>query len=116
MGQLEYRFSTDWSGFRPQVGLFFTVDSEAYVYTGLGYPFSFNEQWSLTPSVSVGYYNQGAGKDLGCGLEFYSQLRLEYKFSPDAKVGLGFGHISNAGIGDKNPGAETAYLSYSIAF
>lgn len=116
MGQLEYRFSTDWSGFRPQVGLFFTVDSEAYVYTGLGYPFSFHEKWSLTPSLSAGYYNQGAGKDLGYDLEFYSQLRLEYQLSPEARVGLGFGHISNARIGDKNPGAETAYLSYSIAF
>jgi hypothetical protein len=36
MGQMEYRFSTDWSGFRPQAGLFATADSGAYVYTGLG--------------------------------------------------------------------------------
>ena len=116
MGQVEYRFSTDWSGFRPQVGLFFTADSEAYVYTGIGYPFAFHEKWSLTPSLSAGYYNEGAGKDLGCDLEFYSQLRLEYQLSSDARVGVGIGHISNASIGDTNPGAETAYLSYTIAF
>jgi hypothetical protein len=29
MGQIEYRFSSDWSGFRPQAGLFVTADSVA---------------------------------------------------------------------------------------
>ena len=27
IGQVEYRFSTDWSGLRPQAGLFATADS-----------------------------------------------------------------------------------------
>jgi hypothetical protein len=66
--------------------------------------------------VSGGYYNDGAGRDLGYDVEFYSQLRLEYRLSADAGIGLGVGHISNAGIGDKNPGAETAYLSYTATF
>jgi lipid A 3-O-deacylase len=116
MGQAEYRFSNDWAGFRPQAGLFVTEDSGAYLYGGLGYPFAFNEQWSLTPSVSAGYYHEGAGKDLGNDLEFYSQLRLEYRLAAGSRVGLGIGHISNASIGDRNPGAETLYLSYSIAY
>jgi hypothetical protein len=114
MGQLEYAFATDWWGFKPHVGLFFTTDSAAYLYTGVAYPFAINEQWSLTPSVSAGYYHEGADKDLGYDLEFYSQLRLEYKLENDAKIGIGIAHISNAGLGDHNPGAETAYLSYSI--
>jgi hypothetical protein len=116
MGQVEYRFPTDWSGFRPQAGLFATADSGAYVYAGIGYPFAINETWSLIPSLSGGYYSDGAGKDLGYDVEFYSQLRLEYRLSPGAGIGLGVGHISNAGIGDKNPGAETVYLSYSVSF
>jgi lipid A 3-O-deacylase len=116
MGQAEYRFSTSWSGFRPHAGLFFTADSGAYLYAGVGYPFFINEEWSLTPSLSAGYYNQGAGKDLGYDVEFYSQLRLEYRLASSTKVGLGIGHISNASIGDRNPGAETVYLSYSISF
>ena len=116
MGQIEYRFSTDWSGFRPQAGLFATVDSGVYVYTGIGYPFSINQNWSLLPSISGGYYSDGAGKDLGNDIEFYSQLRLDYRLSPAAGIGLGFGHISNASIGDKNPGAEIVYLSYSVSY
>jgi len=116
MGQAEYRFSSDWSGFRPQAGFFITEESGAYFYGGAGYPIAFNVQWSLTPSVSAGYYHNSAGKDLGYDLEFYSQLRLEYRLATGSRVGLGMGHISNAGIKDINPGAEIVYLSYSIAY
>jgi len=116
MGQAEYRFSSDWSGFRPQAGFFVTEDSGAYIYGGAGFPFALGEQWSLTPSISAGYYNNGAGKDLGYDLEFYSQLRMEYRLAGGGRVGLGIGHISNAGIGDHNPGAEILYLSYSLAY
>ena len=97
------------------MGLFFTTDSAAYAYGGVGYPFEINNKWSITPSVSAGYYNQGADTDLGYDVEFYSQLRLEYKLENDAKIGLGVGHISNFDLDDHNPGAETAYLSYSFS-
>ena len=116
MGQLEYRFATDWSGFRPQAGLFVTADSATYLYGGIGYPFAINDRWSVIPSISAGYYNNGADDDLGYDVEFYSQLKLEYQLASKAKIGLGIGHISNAGLGDYNPGAETAYVSYSIDF
>jgi outer membrane scaffolding protein for murein synthesis (MipA/OmpV family) len=54
MGLVEYRFPASWSGFRPQAGLFFTEESGAYLYTGIGYPIYINEEWSLTPSLSAG--------------------------------------------------------------
>jgi hypothetical protein len=44
MGQIEYNFATDWSGFKPHVGLFFTTDSAAYLYAGVGYPFAINNK------------------------------------------------------------------------
>ncbi|NOQ78896.1 MAG: acyloxyacyl hydrolase [Gammaproteobacteria bacterium] len=115
MGQIEYAFATEWSGFKPHLGLFFTTDSAAYLYAGVGYPFSINNKWSLTPSLSAGYYNDGADTELGYDVEFYSQLRLEYNLENDAKIGLGFGHISNCDLGDRNPGAEIIYLNYSIS-
>jgi len=115
MGQIEYAFATEWSGFKPHVGLFFTTDSAAYLYAGAGYQMDINDKWSLTPSFSAGYYNQGADTDLGNDAEFYSQLRLEYKLKKNTKIGLGIGHISNFELGDNNPGAETAYLSYRIS-
>ena len=60
--------------------------------------------------------NNGADTDLGYDVEFYSQLRLEYKLENDAKLGLGISHISNLALGDRNPGAETIYMSYGIRF
>lgn len=82
----------------------------------LGILFSIFDKWSLNPSLSAGYYNNGADKDLGYDVEFYSQLRLDYKLASNAQIGLGIGHISNADIGEKNPGAETVYLSYHVDF
>ena len=116
MAQLEYRFAPDWYGIRPQAGLFVTKDSASYWYVGAGYPYAINDNWTVTPSISAGYYNNGADKDMGCDVEFYSQLLLEYRLHNGASIGLGIGHISNAGIGDFNPGAETAYLGYRINF
>jgi lipid A 3-O-deacylase len=116
MMQAEYDPGVDWAGFRPQLGLFVTQRSSAYLFAGLGYPFQFAERWSLLPSVSAGYYHRGAGKDLGHDLEFYSQLRLSYALSANSAVGVAFAHISNAGLGDENPGANTAYVSYSANF
>lgn len=116
MGLAEYRFSSDWAGFRPQAGFLVTEESGAYLYGGAGYPLALSEHWLLTPSVSGGYYSKGAGKDLGYDIEFYSQLRLEYRFAAGSRIGLGIGHVSNATLGERNPGAETVYLSYSIAY
>ena len=116
MAQFEYRFASDWYGIRPQAGFFVTEDSASYWYAGVGYPWSFTDNWSLTPSLSAGYYNNGADKDLGYDVEFYSQLLLEYRLDNGARVGLGIGHVSNADLGDFNPGAETAYLSYRFKF
>lgn len=116
MGQIEYVFATQWGGFEPHMGLFFTSDSAAYAYGGVGYPFEINEKWSITPSISAGYYNQGADTDLGYDFELYSQLKIEYQLEDSTKIGLGFGHISNAELGDHNPGAEMAYLGYSIDY
>lgn len=64
----------------------------------------------------MGYYNQGADIDLSYDVEFYSQLKVEYQLDNKTKIGLGVGHISNAELGDHNPGAETAYLNYSIKY
>ena len=89
MGQIEYVFAVEWAGFKPHAGLFFSSDSAGYVYGGIAYPFEINDKWSITPGISVGYYNQGADVDLGYDVEFYSQLKLEYQLDDEAKIGVG---------------------------
>jgi len=116
MAQVEYVFTYEKYGFRPVVGLFATEDSAAYLYGGVNYEFKINERWYFTPSLSVGYYNQGADFDLDYDVEFYSQFRLDYQLDKNIRIGLAAGHISNADLGDTNEGAETAYLNYQVAF
>lgn len=116
MAQLEYRPGFEWYGFRPQFGVFATSHSAGYVYVGAGYPLVISGRWTLLPSVSAGYYNDGGDVDLGHDVQFYSQLRLVYRVADDAAVGLGIAHISNAHLGDSNPGAETAYLGFGVAY
>lgn len=75
-----------------------------------------NSFWYLTPSISTGVHHEGAGCDLGHSLEFYSQLKLAYKIRNNSTVGLGVDHISNARIGDINPGANMVSIHYKGEF
>ena len=70
----------------------------------------------FTPSFGAGYYDEGDGKKLGNKLEFRTTFEISYQLSNNDRVGLSLSHISNANIGDKNPGVEILSLSYQIPF
>ena len=70
----------------------------------------------LTPSFGTGYYKDGDGKKLGNSIEFRTTLEISYQLKNNNRIGLSFGHISNANIGDKNPGVEILSLSYQVAY
>jgi hypothetical protein len=64
--------------------------------------------------TSVGAYHQGDGEDLGHWIEFRSGLELGFRFDSRERLSLGIAHISNASIGDENPGTEILSLTYAI--
>jgi len=66
----------------------------------------------ISPSFTPGVYGKGDGKDLGHAIEFKSQVRAALNLSPTANIGISYSHISNASLGNKNPGAN----NYSIGF
>ena len=68
----------------------------------------------FTPSFGAGYYDDGNGKDLGSNIEFRTTLEVSYQLKNKNRIGFSFGHISNANIGDKNPGVEIISLSYQV--
>ena len=43
---------------------------------------------------------------MGNKLEFRTTLELSYQLNNDDRIGFSLGHISNANIGNKNPGVE----------
>ena len=112
---VEYRFNPIEYGFRPMIGANVTTDGSLYGYGGFAWDVTLiDNQLYLVPNFAVGGYAQGDGKDLGHGLEFRSGIEMDYQFDNSHRVGIALNHISNASLGDKNPGAETILLNYSV--
>ena len=108
---------------KPFVGIEVTSDSASYFIGGiylednLGTLISGEEsKINITPSFGIGYYDYGSGENLGHNLEFRTTLEISYELESKNRIGLSFGHISNANIGDKNPGVEILGLSYQVPF
>tara|TARA_Y100001970_G_scaffold293700_1_gene442470 strand:+ start:4129 stop:4629 length:501 start_codon:yes stop_codon:yes gene_type:complete len=108
---------------KPFVGIEVTTDSAFYLLSGiylednLGALMSGQEnKWFFTPSFGLGYYDDGDGKKLGNKLEFRTTFEVSYELDNKDRIGFSFGHISNANIGNKNPGVEIISLSYQKPF
>lgn len=109
----EYRFADAFKGLRPTVGMNGTDRGDVYAYGGINWDIRLGDTpFLLTPNFMAGAYHRGDGKDLGGALEFRSGLEASYEFAGGSRLGAAFNHISNAGIYDKNPGAEALLLVY----
>ncbi|SLN10307.1 acyloxyacyl hydrolase [Oceanibacterium hippocampi] len=113
-GRVEYRSDYKLWFVKPFVGLTGTSDGAVHAYGGILSDIYFGRRWVLTPSFAPGYFHDGGGKDLGSEIEFRSQIELSYRFDDRSRLGISFNHISNAGIGDANPGTETLAITYAI--
>jgi lipid A 3-O-deacylase len=91
----------------PITGGFITENSAAYVYTGVEWNYKMSDKLKFTPSFAPGIYHEGDGKDLGHALEFKTEVQLSYAVSESTNLGMSYNHISNASLGDKNPGANS---------
>ena len=90
----------------PITGAMITADNASYFYTGVQANYTIGNL-NFTPSFTPGYYSQGDGKDLGHALEFKSELQLSLDLPADSQLGFSYNHLSNASLGDKNPGANS---------
>ncbi len=113
--RLEYRDKHRFLLFKPFAGASISSDPAYYFYAGFLSDFYFGRRIVATPSVAVGPYLKGSGKDPGHVFEIRSGLEVAYRFDDRSRLGVMFYHISNAGLGDdRNPGIEALSLSYSI--
>ena len=99
----------------PITGAMFTADSAAYVYTGVQANYSIGSL-NVIPSFTPGIYNQGDGKDLGHLVEFKSEVQLSLNLPKDSQLGFSYNHLSNASLGDKNPGANSYMFNFLKKF
>jgi lipid A 3-O-deacylase len=99
----------------PISGGFFTENSAFYLYTGVQaeYELGFLK---ITPSFAPGYYGNGNGKDLGSPLEFKTEVQMSFDITDSTNLGMSYNHISNASLGDKNPGANSYMFNFLKRF
>ena len=95
----------------PVTGAMITADNAGYIYTGVQAQYKIGAL-NITPSFTPGLYHEGDGKDLGHLLEFKSEVQLSVDFSKSSKLGFSYNHISNASLGDKNPGANSYMFNF----
>ena len=108
---------------KPFVGIETTTDSAVYILGGiylednLGTLFvGEDSNFVFTPSFGAGFYDDGDGKKLGNEIQFRTTFEFSYELKNKNRIGISYGHISNANLGDKNPGVEILSFSYQIPF
>ncbi len=108
---------------KPFFGVEYTNDSASYFVTGiyfednLGELFEGNKsKYYFTPSFGAGFYDDGSGKKLGNALQFRTSFEVSYELKNKNRIGISLSHISNANLGDKNPGVEILSFSYHIPY
>ena len=108
---------------KPFIGIEYTGDKASYFLTGIyiedniGKLFTGEKnKFTFTPSFGAGYYDDGSGKKLGNNIQFRTTLEISYEILNKNRIGFSYGHISNANLGDKNPGVEIISISYQIPY
>ena len=97
--------------FAPITGAMITQDDATMLYAGVKGNFTLGN-FFISPSFSPGYYDMGNGKDLGSFLEFKSQINFGWQLRDKSNLGLSYSHISNADLGNKNPGANNLAFTF----
>ena len=95
----------------PITGGLITGDNATYFYTGVQAQYKIGAI-NLTPSFTPGLYYEGDGKDLGHLIEFKSELQFSLDLSNTSELGFSYNHLSNASLGDKNPGANSYMFNF----
>jgi lipid A 3-O-deacylase len=112
----EYRFGDVLWIVAPFVGVLGTGQGAFYGYGGIGFDINIGQRFVVTPSTAVGYFTRGSGINLDANTEFRSGAEFAYRFENLTRVGVGLYHISNAGIGKHDPGAEFATIVLTMPF
>ena len=99
----------------PVTGFFLTVDNAKYIYKGFQTTYD-KGSFNITPSFTPGLYDKGNGKDLRHVIEFKTEIQISYNISKKSEIALSYSHISNANLGENNPGANSYMFNYIKKF
>lgn len=102
--------------FTPIAGVEVSHQGSVYGYGGFAMDVFFGDNIIVTPSAAVGLYEAGNARDLGYPVEFRTGIEAAWQFDNGSRLGLAYHHISNAELGDRNPGIENLTVNYAIPF
>ena len=85
--------------FKPITGAFMTGKSSVYFYTGVEAQYGIGPL-KILPSFAPGYYEKGAGKELGGALEFKSEIKVGIDIFENSNIGFSYSHLSNNNWGE----------------
>jgi hypothetical protein len=117
---MEYKFNPGWRSpfdfldFRPLAGVMANMKMSTYLYGGINFDLFPTEHLVIAPGFAAGWYNKSEGKNLGYPLEFRTSVEISWQLDDESRFGCRFYHLSNAGLGAKNPGSESIVFLYDI--
>jgi hypothetical protein len=111
---VQYRGAGRWWLLHPMAGGMVNANGAINLHAGFGIDVPLGQRLLVRLAFAPGYYRQGVGKDLGLGLEFRSSFEIAWRFSHGWRIGVEAYHLSNAQLGDINPGSGSLVLVLTI--
>lgn len=111
----ELRLGQRWAGIGPAVGTIVDLRGGGMVYVGLDSDVALGPV-VVTPLMGFGAWWRGSGndEDLGGTFQFRLSLAAAYGFDNGSRLGIRFGHISNADLHQRNPGENDLMVTYGM--
>jgi hypothetical protein len=112
---IDYRFEKSFHGLHPKLLFARSTAATNYLQLGLLCNWDVTRRVRLTFSSGPGLYQRNhSQRDLNYWIQFYSALEFSVRLPTNHRIGVSFGHLSNASLRHPNPGAEVLSLTYSI--
>lgn len=110
----EYRAGLGLWLVKPFLGFLATTDGAVLGYGGVLAELPvIDDEIFVTPSIALAGFRPDASEDLGSTMVFRTGVEVSHPVHDLASVGLSYFHVSNGGLADHNPGAESLLMSVS---
>lgn len=113
--QGDLRSGRRWLGLAPAGGVLVNGGGGIYGFAGAYADFAIGYMM-VTPLLGYGVYQRNGGKDLGGLLLVRTEVDIAYVRADGIRVGLRWGHLSNAYIYEDNPSQEDFMLTLAVPF
>ncbi len=110
----EWRSGAFWRSLRGWASANVATQGAYYAGVGLYYGVPLGRRWEVGISSGPGYFRPDRRLNLGDSIEFRSHVECSFRLGSDQRIGLRFGHISNASLGRANPGSEFIQLTWQM--